>query len=89
VGTDHGVPDWNASLLIFPPTHLVAAFLLRNSRHFRWLSFYCYGALGLALLGFVLTAPESRTFLFEGTLLVRLAQLGRFYRKSTQPVPVS
>ncbi len=88
-GTGHGVPDWNASLLIFLPTHLVAAFLLRKPPYFRSLLIYCYASLGLALLGFILTAAESRSFVVEGLLLLRLVQLARFYRKSSQPAPIA
>jgi len=85
-GTDHGVPDWNASLLIYSPTHLAVAFLLRKPSHFRWLFWYCVIFSLLGITGFVLTAPESHTFLVDVVLIYRLIQLSLVYRKST---PVS
>ncbi len=88
-GTDHGVPDWNASLLIYSPTHLVAGFLLRKRPHFRWLLWYCLVFGLLAAAGFALTAMESHTYFVEILLMTRLFQLRRFYHtQTTQPAPV-
>ncbi|MCY7350952.1 MAG: DUF4105 domain-containing protein [Cytophagaceae bacterium] len=87
-GTDHGVPDWNRSLFIYLPTHLIVAFLLRKPVHFRWLSLYFLLCLGFLVFGIATTALESRTFFVEFLLLVRSNQLMRFYRGNPQPTPV-
>lgn len=87
-GTDHGVPDWNRSLLIYLPTHLVVAFLLRKPAHFGWLSFYFLLSIGFLIFGIATTALESRTFFVEFLLLVRSNQLMRFYWGKPQTAPV-
>jgi hypothetical protein len=88
-GTDHGVTARNPALLLYPPTHLLVAFFLRNPRHAAWLSAYCWVAAALTLGSFAYLAPESHTYLLELVLALRLVQLARFYRSQpSQPVPV-
>lgn len=51
--TDHGVTDWNQSLLIFIPFHIVVVFFMSKPPHYQWLSKYfkvCFVVLFLGLI---------------------------------------
>ncbi len=48
--TDHGVTNWNQSLLIFVPTHLFVLFFINKKAHYHWLWKYFTFCLGLLLL---------------------------------------
>lgn len=85
-GTDHGVTANNLALLVYLPTHLLAAFLLTKKHHFGWLRWYTLTAALLAVGTVFFLARESRTYLLELLLVVRLLQLHQFYvRQTTQP----
>jgi len=88
-GTDHGVTERNTALLVYLPTHLLAAFCLTKKRHFGWLRGYTLVAAFLTIGTVFFLAHESRTYLLESLLVVRLLQLRQFYaRQNTQPQPI-
>lgn len=88
-GTDHGVTAYNLTLLVYLPTHLLAVFLLTKKRHFGWLQWYTLAAALLAVGAVFFLAHESRTYLLELLLVVRMLQLRQFYARHTiQPQPI-
>ena len=53
--TDHGVTDWNQSLLIFIPFHIVVLFFLDKPAHHQWLSKYFMGCLVILIAGVLIS----------------------------------
>ena len=53
--TDHGVTDWNQSLLIFIPFHVIILFFLNKPTHYQWLSKYFMACLVVLFAGLFIT----------------------------------
>lgn len=53
--TDHGVTDWNQSLLIFIPFHIIVLFFLDKPAHYQWLSEYFVGCLVVLIAGVLIS----------------------------------